>query len=273
MLYPLYFFLSILLLNACADVQKKEPVIDKQSDLRDIVLVHGSWGGEWSWSPVHDRLASLGHNVYSVSLKGHGKRSAENGPDVTLADHRNDIIDVIKKNNLDSVIIVMHSYGGLPGTHAWDSLGTRIAHAIYVDARAPSGPDDDPFLQLKQRDKNRITDPEILKSGLLPFRGGPHPKFMPQSLKTYNSDLKLKNWPPNPSTKKTYILATKYKLKGQSKPRNHLFYDALIVKDDWNVFSFPTGHNVMLDAPDILTSLILADSCPNPPLRWKDILE
>ena len=50
-----------------------------------IVLVHGAWTGDWSWSPVLPLLAESGRPVHNVALTGYGSRSHLLTPDITLA--------------------------------------------------------------------------------------------------------------------------------------------------------------------------------------------
>ncbi len=41
---------------------------------RAIVLVHGAWVGEWSFTPILPLLEASGRPVHLVSLTGHGSR-------------------------------------------------------------------------------------------------------------------------------------------------------------------------------------------------------
>lgn len=39
---------------------------------KTIVLVHGAWHGSWCWTPVVERLAAMGFDVFAPDLPGHG---------------------------------------------------------------------------------------------------------------------------------------------------------------------------------------------------------
>ena len=83
-----------------------------------FVLIHGAWHGGWCWARVTDRLRAQGHTVFAPSLSGlaeHGNRiDAAIGHDV----HIEDTTRVIEWNDLDNVVLVGHSYGGLVVTGA-----------------------------------------------------------------------------------------------------------------------------------------------------------
>jgi pimeloyl-ACP methyl ester carboxylesterase len=104
-----------------------------------IVLVHGAWVGEWCWAPILPALEQPGRMVRAVSLRGHGLRSSESGPHITLDDHVDDVVDLVETFDLEAITLVGHSYGGRVITRAWARLADRIEHMIYLDAHAPLG--------------------------------------------------------------------------------------------------------------------------------------
>lgn len=104
-----------------------------------IVLVHGAWVGEWSWSPILDLLEAAGRPVHAVSLRGHGLRAIEGGAHVTLDDHVDDVVDAVELLDLSDITLVGHSYGGRVITKAWPRLAGRVERMIYLDAHAPLG--------------------------------------------------------------------------------------------------------------------------------------
>lgn len=104
-----------------------------------IVLVHGAWVGEWSWAPIMPLLEQSGRMVWAVSLRGHGVRASESGPHITLADHVDDVVDVVETLDLAGITLVGHSYGGRIITQAWKRLADRVERLIYLDAHAPLG--------------------------------------------------------------------------------------------------------------------------------------
>ena len=131
--------------------------------LSPVVLVHGAWVGPRCWDPVVAELLRAGVQPHVVTLKGSGERKTENGPDITLADHIDDVVAVIKDHDLHDVTLVGHSYGGRVITGVISALPDRIAHAIFVDAHAPVAPDDGPT------DERRAQ--AVANGGMLPFSG------------------------------------------------------------------------------------------------------
>lgn len=102
-----------------------------------VVLVHGAWVGDWCWGPLLPHLCAAGHDVHAIALRGHGSRSSESGPHITLADHVTDLVGHIEAWDLVDVVLVAHSYGGRVATRALPLLADRVAHVVYLDAHAP----------------------------------------------------------------------------------------------------------------------------------------
>ena len=102
-----------------------------------VVLVHGAWFGAFCWEPLMSALDGDNCRALAVELRGSGSRWAENGPDVTLADHIADVVSAIHENDLRSVVLVGHSYGGRVITGVIDQIPERISRAVYIDAHAP----------------------------------------------------------------------------------------------------------------------------------------
>jgi pimeloyl-ACP methyl ester carboxylesterase len=78
-----------------------------------FVLVHGSCHGGWCWKKVTPILCKDGYFVYTPSLTGLGERSHLANRDIGMHTHILDIIQVFEYEDLDEVILVGHSYGGL----------------------------------------------------------------------------------------------------------------------------------------------------------------
>ena len=102
-----------------------------------FVLVHGSWVGGWIWSKIRSGLEAAGHRVLAPSLTGLGDRHHLAGPDVGLDVHVRDIANLIEWEDLDDVVLVGHSYGGMVITGVAAVVPDRIAQVVYVDAFAP----------------------------------------------------------------------------------------------------------------------------------------
>ena len=103
-----------------------------------IVIVHGAWVGGWRWRGVADTLRDRGHYVFTPTLTGLGERAHLTSPDVNLSLHARDIANVIKYEGLENILLVGHSYGGMPISQATELVPDGVIQSImYLDAFFP----------------------------------------------------------------------------------------------------------------------------------------
>ena len=112
--------------------------VTAQADPKTFVLVHGSWNGGWVWKDVRRILERAGHDVYAPSLTGCGDRAHLLSPDVGLDTHIQDITRLIDYESLEDVILVGHSFGGLPITGIADQRRDKIRRIVFFDALVPT---------------------------------------------------------------------------------------------------------------------------------------
>jgi pimeloyl-ACP methyl ester carboxylesterase len=105
--------------------------------LATFVLVHGAFGGAWEWRRVARLLQTQGHETFTVTLTGLGERSHLLHQDVGLSTHVEDVCQTLALENLESVILCGHSYGGMVVTGVVDRMAVRIANLVYIDAMIP----------------------------------------------------------------------------------------------------------------------------------------
>lgn len=105
--------------------------------MANFVLVHGAWQGGWCWQRVTATLQRQGHRVHAVTLTGLGERAHLLSPDITLNTHIDDVLKLIEAEELDEVVLAVHSYAGMIGTAVADRLGQCLKHLVYVDAVVP----------------------------------------------------------------------------------------------------------------------------------------
>src|ERR1700676_3070803 len=104
---------------------------------KTFVLVHGTWHGGWCWRRVADALERKGHKVYAESLTGLGDRSHLLTKDVNLTTHVNDVVNLIKWEDLKDIVLVGHSSAGFVITQAVEQIGPSVASIVYLDAFVP----------------------------------------------------------------------------------------------------------------------------------------
>jgi pimeloyl-ACP methyl ester carboxylesterase len=103
-----------------------------------IVIVHGAWVGGWRWRGVADLLIDRGHHVFTPTLTGLGERAHLNHPGVNLSLHALDIANLIRFEQLQDILLVGHSYGGLPISVATGLVPAGVIQSImYLDAFFP----------------------------------------------------------------------------------------------------------------------------------------
>jgi pimeloyl-ACP methyl ester carboxylesterase len=102
-----------------------------------FVLVHGAWHGGWCWKRVAPLLRAAGHAVYTPTLTGCGERVHLLAPTVGLETHIQDILGVLEYEDLDEVVLLGHSYGGMVISGVAERAAGRLRRLVYLDAFVP----------------------------------------------------------------------------------------------------------------------------------------
>jgi pimeloyl-ACP methyl ester carboxylesterase len=102
------------------------------------VLVHGGGHGGWCYDKVARRLRDAGHDVYTPTLTGLGERKHLLSADTDLTTHITDVVNTLIYEDLQDVILVGHSYGGMVITGVADRAAERIRELVYLDAAHPT---------------------------------------------------------------------------------------------------------------------------------------
>ena len=235
-----------------------------QTAQKTFVLVHGTLVGGWYWRRVSDLLEKKGHKVFSPTLTGLGERSHLLNKDINLDTHITDIVNVIKREDLNDICLVVHSYGGWVGSGALEQIGDRVSSIVWLDAYKPQdGQKPIDFTNegfrkafLNSTEKGEAGFP-IPPPKLPPIfvnekdRGYVNSKLTPQPVGTYAQAIRLSG-AREKVAKKTYIRATKFP--------NAAFDKALAeCKTDpsWNTFEINAYHIVMLDEPVWLADTLM----------------
>jgi pimeloyl-ACP methyl ester carboxylesterase len=102
-----------------------------------FLVAHGAWSAGWSWKKMHPLMSAAGHRLLVPTYTGLGEREHLASPEVDLETHINDVLGVIKFEELEDFVLVGHSYGGMVATAVADRVPERIRKLIYVDAFVP----------------------------------------------------------------------------------------------------------------------------------------
>ncbi|MGW3725687.1 alpha/beta fold hydrolase [Streptomyces sp. NPDC000851] len=102
--------------------------------MTDFVLVAGAWLGAWAWDEVAAQLRAAGHGVHPLTLSGLAEKR-----DVPAGQQRHvqDIVDEVERLDLRDVVLVGHSYSGIPVGQAAERIGDRLARVVFVDSTVP----------------------------------------------------------------------------------------------------------------------------------------
>ncbi|GGS49136.1 esterase [Streptomyces parvus] len=99
-----------------------------------FVLVHGAWTGAYVWRGVREPLRQAGHEVFAPSLTGLGERVHLARPGIDVETHVQDVLNLLRYEDLDRVALVGHSYGGVVAQVAAVRAPHRVAHLVLLDA-------------------------------------------------------------------------------------------------------------------------------------------
>jgi len=101
----------------------------------NFVLVAGVWLGSWAWDEVVPELRAAGHGAHALTLSGLAERQ---GVPAGQQTHVRDIVEEIERLDLRDVVLVGHSYAGIPVGQAAERIGDRLAGVVFVDSNVPA---------------------------------------------------------------------------------------------------------------------------------------
>lgn len=234
---------------------------------KTFVLVHGAWHGGWCWGKVAAILRGRGHTVVTPTQTGLGERSHLLSKSITMDMFVEDIVNVLKFEDLKDVILVGHSFGGPPITGTADRVPERIKQLVYLDAAMLQGgqsvfsllPPDLVAARKKMAEDTSgglsIPPPPAASFGISDptQQAWLAAKLTPHPLGTYETALTLKNKFGN-GLPMTYISCTDpaYPPLNASKE--------WVKKNNIKMVDIATGHDAMVTMPEKLSDMLDADS-------------
>lgn len=90
--------------------------------------------GAWCWRDVRTELSISGHDVFTPTLTGQGERRHQLTPDVGVATHVDDLVELLWFEDLRDVHLVLHSYAGVLAGPVAERAGERLASITYLAA-------------------------------------------------------------------------------------------------------------------------------------------
>ncbi len=225
----------------------------------NYVLVAGARLGSWAWDEVVPRLRAAGHGVHPLTLSGLAEKQ---GAPAGQQTHVQDIVDEVERQDLRDVVLVGHSYAGIPVGQAAERIGDRLARVVFVDSSVPAHgetfvsawPDGGemvrasiaenggfwPVAPASHFEGHGLTDEQVARI----VRGStPHPGATltePAVLERPLGDLPA-----------TYIKCT----LGDPEPSDDVA--ELLAGEHWQLIEMDTGHWPMLSQPRELAQILL----------------
>lgn len=231
---------------------------------RTFVLVHGAWHGGWCWQEVATILRAAGHTVYTPTQTGLGERRHLLSRDITLETFGEDIGNVIRFEDLQDVVLVGHSFGGLAISWVADRMADRLRHLVYLDSlivadgKAPF--DNLPADVVEARVKAAEESSEGLSLPVPPASAfgitdpGQQervaPRLTPHPISTYQSKLVLEH-PLTNGVPTTYVVCTDPIYPALEATRTW------VREQNWAVRELATGHDAMVSAPQETADLLM----------------
>ncbi|MEU9125386.1 alpha/beta hydrolase [Streptomyces sp. NPDC048506] len=103
--------------------------------MAEFLLVAGAWLGARAWDEVVPELRAAGHGTHPLTLSGLAEKQ---GVPAGQQTHVQDIVDEVERLDLRDVVLVGHSYSGIPVGQAAGRIGDRLAHVVFVDSNVPA---------------------------------------------------------------------------------------------------------------------------------------
>ncbi len=231
-----------------------------------FVLVHGAWHGSWCWQRVRRRLQALGHDVFTPTLTGLAERSHLLSRSVNLSTHIDDVVNLIRWEELSEVTLCGHSYAGAVVTGAADRIPDRIRALVYLDAFLPES-GESVFDNVHAPQRNMLTE------GARKLGEGWKTPHIPAAV--FEVNAKDRDWVDRQCTMHPLACFTEpMQLSGGIRKLGNITYLFASGWDDtpfpraherakakgWRTATLACGHDVMLDMPEELTRELVAAS-------------
>jgi pimeloyl-ACP methyl ester carboxylesterase len=232
--------------------------------MANIILIAGTYHGGWYWDPIIPALTQAGHRVFAPTLSGlEPERFGTSN--VNLSTHIEDVIRVVEANELDDVVLVGWSYGGMVITGAADRIAGRVQKLIYLDAQLPKpgerewdlipAHEHETFIDLCADGLNLHPD-----QGMLSYepRMQPHPLATKLEPVTYDQVRFA-------AIDKVFVFAEKWFHDPSVSSPIEASYIRASNDPRWVTHSWPFGHDLVREAGQQVAELIIAE-CSGPNL-------
>ncbi|AZQ74761.1 MULTISPECIES: alpha/beta fold hydrolase [Streptomyces] len=235
------------------------------TDRPTFLLVHGAWHGAWCWDPVRAALDADGWRSHAVDLPSanHPADRRDGTRPAGMLDDADVIRDSLRRID-GPVVVIAHSYGGVPATEAIADA-KNVAGAVYLAAfQADVGesmltilgtpaPDDGTGHTPPYEDARRILFDDVPEAEARRAVA----QLRPQSVRASTERVTAAGWRTVPSA---YIVCDRDQALDPSRQRE-------LAKRADSVHRLPSSHSPFLSMPRRLATLlgrIATSSLPAP---------
>jgi pimeloyl-ACP methyl ester carboxylesterase len=225
-----------------------------------FLVCHGAWGAGWAWKKMHPLMAAAGHRLVTPSYTGLGEREHLANPSIDLETHIQDILNVIKYEDLRDIVLIGHSYGGMVATGVADRVRDRIAQLIYLDAFLPR--DGQSLFDINESGRQRILDQAKAGDGWRVPPTPPPPDTAPADVEWLTPrrvdmpikclEMKLKLQGGELTLPRSYIYATRIAPADTFGP----FARRARSEPGWRYHEIDASHAPNVTAPETLMALL-----------------
>ena len=214
---------------------------------------------------VADRLRDAGGRVFAPTCSGLGERAHLLGPGI---DHRTfvqDVAGVIEAEELNDVILVGHSFGGVVISGVAERMPGRIRHLVYLDSIVPGDGQSPMDVLPPEVAAARVRAAHETSGGLsIPvpspqvFGVEPGPlcdwvgrRLTPQPLASYTEPVRFAR-PIGNGCKRTYVFCNK-PVYGPVEPT----WEWVRAQEGWGLRDLAACHDAMVTEPALVAELLL----------------
>jgi len=243
-----------------AVVATAPPAIAQTSGTTFLVCT-GAWSAGWSWKKMHPLMAAAGHRLVAPTYTGLGEREHLASPSNDLETHIQDILAVIKYEDLRDIVLVGHSYGGMVATGVAGRARDRITRLVYLDAFVPTdgqslmdvGP---PTVRQRMQELAKAGDGWRVPSNPIPSDTSEadvkwiSERRLPQSIKCFEQPLRMRGG--DLTLPRSYIYLTRVTPADPFRP----FAERAKNDRNWRYYELDASHSAHVTAPEALAQLL-----------------